>query len=190
MREIGQAPSGQNYARLREGFKRLSSLAIVVERTGKGINEGSIVPLIGSSRLPLSINPEWIDYDPVAPEGIQFSEPFYREITAHHVPFPWALLRDLSIKPQMQDMVLFLNWRSFAAKSDSLIPWESLKDQMWHDDSNPWRIRTRFGDAIKLLKAAWPELNASVTRKGLRIGPPANGAHLVAVVQTRTPSEL
>ncbi len=179
MRDTGQTQTGPNYARLREAFRRLSSLAIVVERRGKGIEEGSIVPLMGRSRLPTSINPDWIDYDPAAPEGIRFSGDFFNEIMAHHVPFPWQLLRDLSMKPQMQDIVLFLNWRSFAAKSESTIPWAMLRDQLWHDDSNPRRIRTRFNDAIALLKAAWPELNAEATDRGLRIAPPFRGRHLV-----------
>jgi hypothetical protein len=78
----------------------------------------------------------------------------------------------------MQDIILFLHRRSFAAKTTSTIPWANLRQQIWHDDSNTRRIRVRFADAIHLLKAAWPELNAQATSHGLIIGPPRNGKHL------------
>jgi hypothetical protein len=87
-------------------------------------------------------------------------------------------VEDIRGKPQMQDYIVFLNWRSFAAKTTSVIPWRMLREQLWQEDTNPHRIKVRFAAAIKLLKVAWPELNAKVTTRGLEIGPPARGQHL------------
>ncbi len=176
MRDTGQKPSGQNYARLRAAFRRVSSMAIVVERHAGAGETRSILPIIAHSHLPQSIQPNGIPID--GPAGIRFGEDFFREINANPVPFPWDVLRALDKKPQMQDYMLFLHWRSFAAKTDTLIPWAIMRDQLWQSDSNPRRIRSRFTEAIKIFRTAWPELNAVADSKGLRIGPPRKGQHL------------
>ena len=56
-----------------------------------------------------------------------------------------------------------------------MIPWAQMRDQMCQDDSNPYRMRSRFQEAIEALKIAWPALNASAETRGLRIGPPTAG---------------
>lgn len=175
LKETGQQPSGQNYARLRAAFRRVSSMAIVVERHGAGESR-SILPIIAHSHLPQSIHPNAVPID--GPAGIRFGDDFFREINANPVPFPWDILRALDRKPQMQDYLLFLHWRSFAAKNETLIPWATMRDQLWQSDSNPRRIRSRFTEAIKIFRTAWPELNAVADSKGLRIGPPRKGQHL------------
>ena len=71
--------------------------------------------------------------------------------------------------------MMFLQWRSFSAREESLIPWAQMRDQMCQDDSNPYRMRSRFQEAIEALKIAWPALNASAETRGLRIGPPIGG---------------
>ncbi len=179
MRDVGQKSTGPNYARLRAAYQRVSAMAIVVERFGS--TEGrNITPIMRNSRLPNSIKPRENTAEPIdGPVGIQFDQEFFNEFMRNHVPFPWAMLRSLNQKPQMQDYIVFLHWRSFAAKTTSLIPWDILREQLWQDDSNPRRIRTRFVEAIKILKVAWPELNAAAETKGLSIGPPHKGAHLI-----------
>ncbi len=179
MRDVGQTPTGPNYARLRAAYQRVSSMAIVVERFG-ATEDRNITPIMQASRLPLSIKPLEDSVAPIeGPIGIQFDHRFFNEFMRSHVPFPWAMLRTLNQKPQMQDYIVFLHWRSFAAKSQTLIPWSVMREQLWQDDSNPRRIRSRFAGAIKILRVAWPELNATADAKGLRIGPPAKGEHLI-----------
>jgi hypothetical protein len=177
IRDIGQADSGQNYKRLREAFQRVSSLAIVVERYSQGGDQNrTIMPIIEHSHLPGSLMPGSTSI--TGPVGIRFGESFFKEFSKHHAPFPTSLLRDLAQKPQMQDYIVFLNWRSFAAKTTTHIPWNLMREQLWQDDTNPRRIITRFAEAIEILKIAWPELNAEATTRGLKIGPPTRGQHL------------
>ncbi len=179
MDEVGQRPTGPNYARLRAAYQRISAMAIVVERFNS-TEERNITPIMQNSRLPLSIKPRDSQVAPIeGPSGIQFDQRFFNEFMQNHVPFPWAMLRTLDQKPQMQDYIVFLHWRSFAAKSTTLIPWNIMREQLWQDDSNPWRIRSRFSEAITILRIAWPELNAEAESKGLRIGPPSKGSHLI-----------
>jgi hypothetical protein len=86
----------------------------------------------------------------------------------------------------MHEYILFLHWRSFASRGDTLITWEQLRTQLWQEDSNPRRIRGRFEAAIKMLRVAWPELNCEAGKKGLRIGPPKNGQHLLTAHTAET----
>lgn len=180
--EVGHSKSGPNVKRLRDAYRRLSGLTIFVERYGKensdheSDEDRSLLPIIEDSRVPASIQPR---ATPISgPAGLRFGEKFFKEINRHHVPFPWEILRKLEQKPQMQDYILFLHWRSYAARSRTMIPWKQLRGQLWHADSNTARIRVRFDNAIKLLKGVWPELTAEANKKGLIIGPPAKGQHL------------
>ena len=186
MNDVGQRPTGPNYARLRAAYQRISAMAIVVERFGSN-EDRNITPIMKNSRLPASIKRLENDAEPIqGPLGIQFDKDFFEEFMRSHVPFPWAMLRTLDKKPQMQDYIVFLHWRSFAAKSETHIPWDVMREQLWQDDTNPWRIRSRFKEAIEILKVAWPELNAIAEASGLRIGPPKKGAHLIPAHNTET----
>jgi hypothetical protein len=174
--DLGQSDAGQNYKRLREAFNRLSSLSVTVERFRDGDQNRSILPIIEHSHLPASLQPGVSNI--AGPLGIRFGTAFFEEFTKHHVPFPTSFLRDLAKKPQMQDYIVFLNWRSFSAKTLTTISWSLMREQLWQEDTNPHRIKSRFADAIAVLKVAWPELNAEATTRGLRIGPPLRGQHL------------
>jgi hypothetical protein len=187
LRAIGKSLSGKNYADMRESLRRLSGLSIVVERftPGKhGQNETrQTLPILEAANIPSRLDKDTSTPIPTStrlemPCGLRFGEHFFHEINQHHVPFPWELLSKLATKPQMQDIILNLHRRSYAAKSTSLITWDKLRQQMWHDDKKERRIRTRFEQAIDLFKTAWPELNAQATKRGLLIGPPRGGKHL------------
>jgi hypothetical protein len=178
---IGKTLSGNNYAALRESLRRLSGLSIVVERFAPGKSghdeTRQTLPVLEAAYIPSRLDKDTPNALEI-PCGLRFGENFFNEINRHHVPFPWELLSKLSAKPQMQDIILNLHRRSFAAKTTTTVPWEYLRQQMWHDDSNRRRIRERFHKAIELLKTAWPELNAEAKTRGLLIGPPHGGKHL------------
>ena len=88
----------------------------------------------------------------------------------------------------MQDYVLWLYWRAFAAKQDTLIPWPSVREQLWQNDSTKRRLYSRLKAAIATLRSVWPELRAEVNPKsfgpegkqgdGLMIGPPRDGVYM------------
>lgn len=85
-------------------------------------------------------------------QGVRFGTAFFEKINSNHVPFPWEILRALDRKPQMQDYILFLHWRSFSPNRPSLIPWAAMREQLWQDDKTHSRIRARFADAIRNAK--------------------------------------
>ena len=186
------APGGKNRRDLRKRFSRIRGLTIGVERSGVRGTETEIMPIIRRSHLPASLDRrieldgqgklfagEEVNY------GVEIDELFYSELMRHHVPIPEELIYSTRRQSQLQDLMLFLCWRCFAAQSESLIPWEYLRQQLWQDDSNQQRIKGRFASAIRLLKTIWPELQADARSKGLWVAPPRNRVYITSQAGAR-----
>ncbi len=185
LRDMGMAPSGQNIKRVREAFQRIASFALVVQRDSGATTEQLIMPIIQASKMPRSMRatPKGGQLPLLEPngeeQGFTLSEAVFREFMHYHVPTLAKMIEVTRESPQTQDCMLFLQWRSFAARSETCIPWDALRQQLWSDDSNPWRIKGRFEEAIAALQIAWPQLNARATTVGLEIGPPRQGKHFL-----------
>lgn len=157
---MGMQQGGKNRRDLRERYLRIRGLTIAVQRTSSGTSETQIMPVIKRSRLPTSISP-CPGNDRLGQEalkhsgddlGLEIDAEFFAELVAHPVVVPVELIRATRGKPQLQDMVLFLYWRCFAARSLSVIPWRELRMQLWQADTNLPRIRSRFAVAIRALQ--------------------------------------
>lgn len=177
LKAMGQHESGRNRELLRQRFERISSTGITVIRT-TDTKEQLNIPIIRRSVLPCSIAggervPGIAKKGKVL--GVQFDELFVADFMSHRIPILRSLLMATQARPQMQDCMLWLIWRSYAAANESCIGWDALREQFWQSDSNQSRIRQRFREAIILLRTAWPELQASANFNGLRIGPPKGG---------------
>jgi len=182
--DMQQSDGGKNYARLKESYRRIAGLSITVERQTANRDQALIMPIMERSNLPRLFDTNTLAFpdkheDEQMPTGILFSNPFFQELSKNHVPFPWPILRTLARKPQMLDYMMFLHWRTFAARSASVIRWEELRQQMWQEDTHTWRIRNRFADAIKALKIVFPELPAEARSGGLFIGQAIEGKTLI-----------
>ena len=62
--------------------------------------------------------------------GFKLGDRIFKEILQCHVPVPLELLQATKKKSQLQDMLIFL-YCSFAAQTETLIPWETLREQLW-----------------------------------------------------------
>lgn len=181
LKAMKQRDCGRNRELLRERFKRISSTGITVVRTSGG-EEQLNMPIIRRSSLPPSVAGGERTAALAKPDkvfGVQFDEGFVSDFMSHRIPVLRSLLVTTQARPQMQDCMFFLIWRSYSAGQESCIQWDSLRDQFWQADSNESRIRLRFREAIGLLKAAWPELQATAAQKGLVIGPPKHGTQFI-----------
>lgn len=167
--------SGKNLNDLRGRYRRLSGLAITVERVTSESQSHLILPIIEESHLPssLDIRRENQGERPLLEQshGFKLNDRFFSEVLAHHIPMPWELIKQTRKQSQLQDLMMFLSWRVFSAKSTSLVPWERLREQLWQEDTNQRRIRSRFKEAIAALKMVWPALKAEARAEGLWIAP-------------------
>ena len=190
LKAMKQHESGRNRELLRERFKRISSTGITVVRTSGG-EEQLNMPIIRRSSLPPSVaGGERMLALPKTDKvfGVQFDEGFVNDFMSHRIPVLRSLLVATQARPQMQDCMFFLIWRSYSAGQESCITWDALREQFWQADSNESRIRLRFREAIGLLKAAWPELQATATLRGLLIGPPKHGTQFIP--QLKAPKHI
>ncbi len=195
LKAMGQAESGRNRELLRERFRRVASMAVTVVRTSD-VEKQDIVPIFRRMVLPVSVTGREEDRhkEHEEPLGVNFDKDFVADFMSHRIPILKSLLVATQARPQMQDCMFFLIWRSYSAASDSIIDWEKLRDQFWQADSNRSRIRLRFKEAIALIKTVWSELRAEARLDGLWIGPPRHHVHFVPQLNrplhTKVPTAL
>jgi hypothetical protein len=192
LKAMGQdETSGRNRELLRDRFRRVSSTAITVVRKTSVQEDQTIMPIIRRMSLPASISgaakpagTELLERRSARPAlGVQFDEGFVKDFMTHRVPVLRSLVMATQARPQMQDCMFFLIWRSYSAANESFIEWDKLRDQFWQADSNRSRIRARFEEAISLIRTTWPELRAEAKSKGLWIAPPKHGIQFVPQLQ-------
>lgn len=195
--EMRLAAGGKNRKDLRTRLERIKYCAITVTRSNRGTDETLMTPVFSRTRLPRSlesssVGPKQMQIIPDGQAaqimGVEFSSDFFQEFLQNHMPVPVELLRATMGRSQIQDYVLWLYWRAFAAKKDTLIPWRSVREQLWQNDSNEARLYAIMRRAIGTLRAVWPELRAEVNPKhfgphqkravGLLVGPPRNGVYM------------
>ncbi len=179
------AQGGKNRRDLRNRFARIRGLTIGVERSVIGCSDTEIMPVIRRSHLPTSLDrraerrgQSVLPLNETVVYGIEIDDGFFAELMRHHVPVPEEIICSTRKQSQLQDLMLFLYWRCYAAQAESLIPWEYLMQQLWQNDSNHQRIKVRFEAAVRALRCIWPELQAEALGKGLKVGPPINGVYL------------
>lgn len=181
------AGSGKNHSDLRGRYRRLSGLSIGLRIEGPDRETLVNIPLIESANLPTSIDvqaetlgQQRLDLDGGDLSfGVLFAKRLVTTMMESAVPFPKEILRRTRKQSQMQDYWLFLAWRSYGAQKSALIPWDEVREQLWHQDQTTRRIKQRFREAIQALHLIWPELQAEAREKGLWIAPPRHGVQLM-----------
>jgi hypothetical protein len=190
--EMRLAPGGKNRRDLRARIERIKHCAITVTRISGSDEEVLMVPVFSKSRLPRSVDTKGRQSGQGRENirGVVFNQDFFQEVTRYHMPVPVQLLRATMGRSQIQDYVLWLHWRAFAAKEATVIPWLAVRQQLWQNDSNEARLATVMRRAIATLRTVWPELTAEVNPKidgkrvaGLLIGPPRGGVYMFAGVE-------
>jgi hypothetical protein len=123
LRDMGMASSGQNIKRVREAFQRIASFALVVQRDSGSQTEQLIMPIIRAAKMPLSMRTtsKGSQMPLLATmgdeQGFTLDDAVFREFMQHHVPTLAKMIEVTRESPQTQDCMLFLQWRSFAARS-------------------------------------------------------------------------
>jgi len=184
---MNMAQGGKNRRDLRQRFLRIRSLTIGVERTTQYGTTSDLMPVIRHSHLPTSVDVRADQRGqsllPIGSDvvfGVEIDPGFFADLKRYHVPTPAAIIRTTRNKSQLQDLMLWLHWRCYAANKSSLIKWEYLRMQLWQDDKTSRRIKVRFAEAITALRIIWPELQAEALKTGLMVGPPLRGRYLLA----------
>ncbi len=175
-RETGINDSGKNFRDLRDRFRRLSGLVISIERRTAAGEKGKTVPVIEEFNLPpsvASLEAEEMGQGRL-PElaevyGFRLNESLWKDIKRHNVAIPRELWLRTKGSAQLQDILLWMFYRCYSAQSESVVPWDGIRQQLPQDDSNPWRLKQLVKTAVMELRLIWPQARVEVVKEGLLV---------------------
>lgn len=175
LRDAGLSDHGKNFRDLRDRFDRLSSVAITVTREQAGRKRRLVMPIIEESNLPSSVDlrAEARGERRLLDEafGFKLNARFWSEVKERHVPVPWELIRQTRKQSQLQDFMLWIYWRSYAARGQSRVPLEVIREQFGIMDSNPWRLKQQIKDAYQALRFIDPAFPGEVEGDFIQVVP-------------------
>ncbi len=175
-KETGINDSGKNLRDLRDRFRRLSGLVISIERRTQAGEKGKTVPVIEEFNLPPSVAsmeaeaagqgrlPELAEI-----YGFKLNESLWRDIKRHNVAIPRELWLRTKGSAQLQDILLWMFYRCYSAQTESVVPWDGIRQQLPQEDSNPWRLKQLVKTAVMELRLIWPEARVEVVKEGLLV---------------------
>jgi len=162
MHLFGMNPdSGKNYRDVQARFIRVAYMNILVEYLdpeGKFVDSWKC-PLVQKARIAADTDGEgnWKATESLAKmldtdQAVGLSPEFFKELLAHPVPIPIEIIKAAGKEYRLMDFLIFLYWRTFAARTESLIPWKYIQQQFDNSDSNIRRWRQKFRKAVNLLQ--------------------------------------
>jgi hypothetical protein len=212
---IGLSAGGRAYNVLKQRLKRLRSCSISVVRLApNGDEETLVLPMVRASRMPgwakdhsisVEAQPKQLALDGKDEEefsltaatvgdsqfcGFEMGHDFFHDFCKYHVPVPVPVIKAFLSTPKLLDLVAWLSWRVYAARTMTFIPLSEIRQQIGTSDKNDARLMASLRSVIKVAnEVGWSELRAEVISgqrgrqprrgrseaKGLRLGPPAGG---------------
>ncbi len=174
-REMGLSIGGSGNKQLTHRFERLAGLVINIQRRAESEKQGTTYPIIEKSYLPTSITGKTIEAagQQTLPElrdrfGFVLNQTLFDDIRKHNLALPRQIWRDLRGSTQVLDIVFWLLFRCYAAKTATVIPWDALSQQ-FSTDSNPWRVRSHAREAIKIVGTMWPDVRLGEVDVGIQV---------------------
>lgn len=175
-REMGIQQGGRTNRQIRERFARIAGLVVQIKRSTSDGTGLDTFPIISKSYLPNSIVPRTIASATQEPlpgvgdrYGVLLHGPLFEDLKRHKAVMPRRLWLELEGPTPVQDLVLWLFYRSYSAASETVIPWSALQEQFPTDDSNRNRLKQHTRTAIRTLKALWPGVQLDHLQQGILI---------------------
>ena len=125
------------------------------------------------------LSPEAVPLSEDFANVVVLSDEFYQEVTDHPIPTDLEAVKVFASAPAVLDLVMWLTYRCFIAKSEERIPLFGefgLAAQLGCVEySRPRRFRAMLEQWITTIRGAWPQCPAVICPDGrsLRIAPAA-----------------
>lgn len=169
--ELEDTTSGRSYQRVRERLVRLASVVISVNRAQAGFN----VRLVDSWDFGTSkeARTEAQGATRLFPYAIRFSPEFFEDLMSFYVPIPEKVLVAFKSNPTEYHLMKRITHRALVARSESLIPWDELRDELGNRDSNPRRFKADVRRVLLKLALAWEDMPLTLVdeKAGLAVHP-------------------
>jgi hypothetical protein len=169
-RAFGLSDGGREYARFRERLRRLESLAIRIRyETHSDVGSLHLRPILASftprTGRPVSDNapdqhPQLVLLRIPGRYGFQLDPTFHEYLRENKVPLPLPLMRLFRNSPQAWDFASLVLFRSYAARTRSVIPWRALIDQLGTSDRSHRRLKLALAQVLEEIRVIYPTLPA------------------------------
>lgn len=177
MAELGLSPTGGRWGtigRLRDQVNRMFKTTISATYTQED-EDGRTVEDDGGARVSRRSHLWWDSKQPdqasLWGSWVELSADFFELITTKPVPLDMRVLRLIKKSPMALDVYCWATYRVSYLKRATVIPWDGLMAQIgasYPDTAQGHRdFRKKFLAGLKKVRAAWPELDATPTEKGL-----------------------
>uniref|UniRef100_UPI004048991C replication protein RepA n=1 Tax=Vibrio anguillarum TaxID=55601 RepID=UPI004048991C len=180
MEELGlRSTGGENgtIGSFREQMRRLFKTTISVSVTELNGESGYFCEDETGARVADISHIWWstkrLDQDSLGESWVELSPKFFQLITDKPVPLDMRVLRLISRSPMALDIYCWATYRVSYLKRATTIPWLGLMEQMGSNYADVNSFRRRFNDGLKKVQQAWPNLDATPTKKGLLLKPSA-----------------
>ena len=171
-RAFGLSDSGREYRVFHERLARLRGLSISVQLTSdEGERHLTMHPLKRSfiptrdeahhhlgSRLAgqLMLTPR--DY------GFELDPDFYEYLRANPVPLPLPIMRAFHNSPKAWDFASLVLYRSYAARSTSVMTWTEPLQQIATNDAATRRLKATLAGVLREIRAIYPSFPRNSSR--------------------------
>jgi hypothetical protein len=102
---------------------------------------------------------------------IMLSQPFFDEITQHHIPLDLRAVARLKQAPLALDAYQWLAYRYAYLKKPSQPTWEQLSLQFGSNCARPRKFKESFAEVLRTVKTVYPQARFEVSDKGLLLLP-------------------
>lgn len=167
--ELGLTTGGSANRQLAAQFKRVAGLHISIQRQGAASGDAARrYAVMQDSKLPTSLLPSVQTSLPGLGDryGMVLSPGLFEDISRYFVCLPRELWRDIKAPNQVLDIVHWLFYRSHSANSETIIPWEALREQ-FDPEQLLWRVKVHAREAVKLVATIWPKVRLEVVSQGI-----------------------
>ena len=173
---------GASYRRFYQRVQRLEDLAIKIELyDAEDRTRGSYLP-IKFSRTPRTARKaqELLQHEADGQllmirsrYGFALDRDFWEYLREHPVPMPLPLMRLFHNEPKAWDFCQFVLYRCYAARQQSIVPWEALRQQLSSSDRNHRQLQWTLRRVLSRMKVIYPQLPATFQPDygGLRVAP-------------------
>lgn len=169
--KLGDNDSGASYRFVRERLQRLANMTISVRRANAGFN----VRLVDSWDLGTAreAKREASGERRMIPYAIRFSPEFFADLMRFYVPIPERVLVTFKASPTEYALMKRILHRSLVARTETVLPWTELRDELGSTDSNPRRFRADVRSVLRKLALAWEDMPLTFTlgKAGVEVHP-------------------
>lgn len=163
---LGIAVNGRNLASLQDQMVRLAALNIRVAQRFQFHTDQMQGPLFRRLQVRVSEDENQLT---LFPETIEFSQEFYKNLTAHAVPLRAWHIKTLRRSARSIDIYVWLAFRLWRIPHGEtvLLSWRRLREQFGDPKQGLRTFRRQMEDALKQVLKVYDRAEVAVTKEGL-----------------------